>query len=169
MMDRRELQIARAVLPPAPPRYDSRSEYSLAQIFERHIPHWHPVMGETVQIPILDKRIDFLIQNTLVEFHPILINRELKDNDANFLFRQLYKRSNRFEREQLTEMMYKELSAQYSLRRWQLIQHSEHRGKQFVVCRNEQEVYKSIIKRFSPKPPSFEDYRKEFVLGLAQA
>ena len=126
-------------------------------------------MGETVQIPIKDKRIDFLINDTLLEFHPITLNREMKCSESNALFRQMYKRSSRFEREQLVDILVGELAAQYSLRRWQLIQDSHHKGKQFVVCKNEYEVYKKIIKRFSPNPPSQEQFRKEFILGLAQA
>lgn len=169
MMERRELQLANACLPPVPLRFDSRSEYSLAQIFERYIPGWRAVMGETFQIPIRDKRIDFLINDTLIEFHPIQINRELKSSNANALFRQMYKRSNRFEREQLVDLLVEELGAQYSLRRWQLVQHSEHRGKQFIVCKNEYEVYKNVIKRFAPKPPTQEQFRKEFIVGLAEA
>jgi hypothetical protein len=81
----------------------------------------------------------------------------------------MYKRSSRFEREQLVDLLVEELAAQYSLRRWQLVQHSEHRGKQFVVCKNEFEVYKNVIKRFAPKPPTQEQFRKEFIIGLAEA
>jgi len=161
--------LSSASLPALPLRYDSRSEFALCTIFERYIPGWKPVMSETFQIPILDKRIDFQIQNTLLEFHPIMINRELKSSDANALFRQIYKRAPRFEREQLVDLLTAELGAQYSARRWQLIQSSEHRGKQFVVCRNELEVYKNIIKRFVPNPPRLEQFKTEFYAATAEA
>ena len=156
-------------LPASPLRYDSRSEFALCTIFERYIPGWKPVMNETFQISIFDKRIDFQIQSTLLEFHPIMINRELKSSDANTLFRQIYKRASRFEREQLVDLLTAELGAQYSARRWQLIQSSEHRGKQFVVCKNEFEVYKNIIKRFAPNPPKLEQFKNEFYAAIARA
>jgi hypothetical protein len=154
---------------PSALKFDSRSEAALCVLFERYIPGWAPIMGVTFQIPIIDKRIDFLINNTLVEFHPIMINRELKSSNANSLFRQMYKRCDKFERGQLVDLLVDELSAQYSLRRWQLIQHSEHRGKQFVVCRNEVEIYKQVICRFSNKAPGLTQFKTEFNAEVSKA
>jgi hypothetical protein len=164
MIERRAIELSdlsKSNLPPIV-KCDSRSEYALCTLFERYIPQWKAVMGTTFQIPILDKRIDFLIADTLVEFHPILVIRELKSDDATAMFRQMYKRSNKFEKQQLTELLTLELRAQYSARRWQLIQHSEHRGKELIVCANELDVYKNIIRRFAVEPPGLKTFCKEF-------
>ena len=161
------IALNKASLPPIPLRFDSRSERALCAIFEHYIPNWKPVMGETFQVPIGgNKRIDFLINDTLVEFHPIMINRELKSSEAQILFRQMYKRSNRWERGQLVDLLVSELGAQYSHRRWQLVSMSPHAGKQFLVCKNEREVYHQVILRFSPKPPSVETFKAEFYAAL---
>lgn len=155
-------ELSKCSLPPVPLKHDSRSEFALCELFKRYIPGWMPVMGETFQIPIRDKKIDFLIQNTFVEFHPILVIRELKSDEATALFRQMYRRGNGFEKQQLAELLTIELRAQYSARRWQLIQHSEHRGKELIVCGNELEVYKNIVKRFAKEPPGLKVFCKEF-------
>jgi hypothetical protein len=155
-------ELSKCSLPPVPLRHDSRSEFALCELFKRYIPGWVPVMGNTFQVPIRDKRIDFLIGKTFVEFHPILVIRELKDSDATALFRQMYKRGNHFEKQQLAELLTLELRAQYSARRWQLIQHSEHRGKELIVCGNEVDIYKNIVNRFSKEPPGLKVFCREF-------
>lgn len=159
--DRQSPDLSQNILPPVV-KCDSLSEYALCVLFERYIPGWRAVMGSTFQIPILDKRIDFLIENTFLEFHPILVIRELKSDEATALFRQMYRRGNQFEKQQLAELLTIELRAQYSARRWQLIQHSEHRGKELIVCGNELDVYKNIVKRFAPKPPPLKQFMAEF-------
>jgi hypothetical protein len=119
-------------------------------------------MGTTFQIPISDKRIDFLIGDTFVEFHPVIITRELKSSNANAIFRQMFASGTKWERGQLVEMLVEELTAQYSLRRWQLIQHSEHRGKKLMVCGTERQVYKKVIEQFSKNPPGLKVFCREF-------
>ena len=155
--------LSKCSLPPSPIKYDSRSEYALCELFKRYIPGWTPIMGVTFQIPIIDKRIDFLIDNSLIEFHPIIITRELKSSNANSIFRQMFGRADKWERGQLVEMLVEELSAQYSHRRWQLIQHSEHRGKSLIVCGNVRQVYKRVIERFAKHPPRFKVFEKDFL------
>lgn len=166
--EQRPCDLSKATLPHVL-KFDSRSEYALCILFERYIPGWIAVTGETFQIPIVDKRIDFLINNTLLEFHPIMINRELKSSDSLNLFRQMYARANKFEKAQLIKLLSSELTAQYSLRRWQLIQHSEHRGKQFIMCGNEREVYQSVMCRFVERPPSWKQFKQEFSIEISRA
>ena len=161
------IALDKANLPPVPLRFDSRSEKSLCFLFERYIPGWKPVMGETFQVPIgANKRIDFLIGSTLIEFHPIMINRELKSSEAQTLFRQMFKRSNRWERGKLVDMLVSELGAQYSHRRWQLVSMSPHADKRFIVCKNEKEVYDKVILQFCPKPPTVATFKAEFYGAL---
>jgi hypothetical protein len=125
-------------------------------------------MGETMQIPIGNKTIDFSVCGDLVEYHPISINRELKSSRANQIFRRLYRKASQWEREQLCELLTEELSAQYEHRRGQLVQLSEHAGKHLYVCTSPWEVYRDIVRRLCPKPPSYTDFKSQFYKLLKQ-
>lgn len=150
-------------LPPRPIRYASRSEEALSRLFEKYIPGWQCREGVTFQIPIGNKTIDFEVGGDLVEYHPIMINRELKSSRANSLFRSMYKRLNRFEREQLTELLTNELAAQYEHRRGQIVALSDqHRGKDLIVCTGLWDVYRDVIRRHAPEPPQFHKFKSEF-------
>ena len=150
-------------IPDKPIRYASRSEEALARLFEKYIPGWQCREGVTFQIPIGNKTIDFEVGGDLVEYHPIMINRELKSSRANSLFRSMYKRLSRFEREQLVELLTNELGAQYEHRRGQIVALSEqHRGKDLIVCVTLWDVYRDVIRRHSPEPPPFQKFKSEF-------
>lgn len=120
-------------------------------------------MGETCQISIGHKRIDFRIDDTLIEFHPIFIKRELKSWKASEIFSRLYRQLRGHQKELLIEMLTDELAAQYSHRRKQLISTCpELRHCDLVFCANKWEIYKHVIKRFSNNPPKWEAFKQHW-------
>jgi hypothetical protein len=56
-------------------KFDSASEYACACLLEKYT-KWEAHPGATLQIPIGRCSYDFLIGNTLVEYHPISLRRE---------------------------------------------------------------------------------------------
>ena len=160
------VELSKCFLPPAPlpfVRYDSRSEFALAELFKKYIPGWLPVMNDTIQISIgFNRTVDFRIENTLLEYHPIMINREMKSSHANQIFRQAFARSNKWERSQLVEMLVEELGAQYAHRRAQLVAASPHAGKHLIVCGGPEEVHRSILQQFGKGIPNLSQFKTEF-------
>jgi hypothetical protein len=148
--------------PARPTRYHSRSEDALAFLFEKYIPNWKPIIGKTCQIPIGLKTIDFQINDELLEYHPILINRELKSSKANQIFRAMYARATKWERSQLCELLTHELAAQYERARQEIINNSEYKGKTLIVCCSVFDVYRDIIIRYAKDPPTFTNFKAEF-------
>lgn len=144
-----------------PPRYGSNPERVCAEAFEKWIPGWRPINGETVQVSIgAGKRIDFLIHDTFVEFHPIYIIRELKSSRANTDFKHLYRKLPHWGRDKLVDLLTEELEAQYAHRRQQLISISHHADKHLLVVKNPWEVWRSVIKQYGDPAPKWDEFRR---------
>lgn len=117
-------------------------------------------MGVTCQIAIGNKRIDFAVEDCLVEFHPIFIKRDLKSWQASEKFSKLYYRLKGHEREVLVDMLTSELEAQYHHRRKQLVEsNATYRTHELITCFNNYDVYKHCIKRFGRGAPKWQDFR----------
>lgn len=130
-------------------RYDSLSEARVAHCLEKFIPHWKPIEGETFQIPIGRSKIDFRVHELFIEYHPIIISRELKSSRAREIHNRLCKRLHGYQKSSLVELLEHELGAQYWTRRNGLIQaHPNYAGCELVVVSSPMEFYKDVIKRF---------------------
>lgn len=147
--------------PERPLKFDSRSEAIIATLFERFIPNWKAQADITCQIQIGTKRIDFAVENCLIEFHPIFIKRDLKSWQASEKFSKLYRKLHGHDRDVLCEMLTEELEAQYHHRRRQLIESSAtYKDKELITCFNNWDVYKHVLKRFSPNPPKWDKFKE---------
>jgi len=120
-------------------------------------------MGDTIQIPIGKKSVDFLIGDCFIEYHPITIKHDLKSWRASEIFSRMYRELKGHKRDTFVEMLTEELGAQYFHRRRQLIDSSpEFKGHDLLLCCNSFDVYKMAIKRFSDTPPRWATFRAEW-------
>lgn len=150
-------------LPPRELRFGSRSEASLAQLFERYIPDWKAEMGKTCQIPIGPYTIDFLVDGALVEYHPILLSREMRSAWAKRELRSVLNSSPKWARDAIISCVAEELGEQYAYRRWQLVRQSEWAGTPLFVCHDPRQVWEQLI---GPARCTLKDFCDDFYRGL---
>lgn len=131
-------------------KFDSLAEARVAHCLELYVPYWKPIPGETIQIPIGKKRIDFRVNETFLEFHPVIISRELKSDGARRMYERISKQFSPTQKNAINYLLQSELESQYWIRRNTLIQsHPNYAGCDLVVAASPMQVYKGIVQRYA--------------------
>ncbi len=150
--------------------YDSYFEAACASLLEKYIPGFAVVRGETYQITHgINKKIDFYVAGTFVEFNPIILSKtegslgafeteeefldyKRKLSGLNLKLRKAYKR----EIKNLLKQRY------YQKRRTSLNKNLDFIEKELIVVIDVGELYNDVMQRFGTRLPSQEDFTKEF-------
>lgn len=122
--------------------FDSRSEYACAVLLEKYLPGWEAQTRSTFQIPIQNKRIDFRVYDTFVEFHPLKIGHKRRSP----LFQEI---------EAHAKTLY------YNKRR-DLLDQNGYTNYPLIVAYNEKEFYVKVIKEFGSQYPKESVFLNEF-------
>ncbi|NDC95976.1 hypothetical protein EB077_11775 [bacterium] len=122
-------------IPDRPLKFDSRSEYAIGVLLERF--------------------------GSFLEFHPIVLQRELRGTDTFRQFAQLINQLPRSQSEQLKQALHDELLAQYTHARKSAIVQT-YGNYPLIVCETPQQVYKKVIQVHSKRPPTIDKFVKEF-------
>lgn len=108
---------------PAVPRetlaYESCSEYACGKLLERYL-DWRGHTGVTFQVPVGRCRVDFRVDDHLIEYHPISLGRELL-TDAGSRIRSATRRLPKEFKAEIMSALSDELAAQYQKRRSQIV------------------------------------------------
>lgn len=133
--------------------YGSRSEATCAWLLERYVPGWRPIVGETVQIGIGTKRIDFRVNGAFIEYHPIAHEREFACSSAWRDTKRIMLQLRPHGRRELMHALSQELRAQYYKRRRLLIDSSHFRDLELILACDITEFYRAVLKRFAHDLP----------------
>ena len=140
-------------LPPVPAEfltYQSFSEYACSKLLERYT-DWKGIQGITFQIPVGRTNFDFLIGNTLVEYHPITLKREFKSDGLSAILSAMHTLP-REEKLKLLGGITTELQAQYDKRRKQVASAHPTYGTCDVVCVfSELDFIGKVLTRFNTR------------------
>lgn len=154
------------LVPPAMPveqlKFQSLSEFACVSLLEKYTP-WKAVQRFTFQVDIGRTSFDFLIFNTLVEYHPISLRREMQSNALSKIMSAVH-RLNRGLKVQVLDGLREELESQYVRRRRQVASAHPVYKELEVVCAFSPESFISlVIKRFANRPlPKDETLVAEF-------
>jgi hypothetical protein len=149
-------------IPDRPLKFDSRSEYAIGVLLEKYLQGFELKTGVTFQVNIGGKRhCDFLVYGSFLEFHPIVLQRELRGTDTFKQFAQLINKLPRSQSEQLKQALHDELLAQYTHARKSAIVQT-YGDYPLIVCETPQQVYRKVIQVQSKRPPTIEQFVKEF-------
>ena len=143
-------------------QFESASEFACAALLERYT-DWRAVQGVTMQVPIGRCNFDFLIGDTLLEFHPISLRREfLTDGLSKILSASRTLSKN--EKLKLLDALVEEFKAQYKKRRGQVAAvDGTYRSCELLCVFTHDEFIEQVLKRFATKSlPSTSDLCKEF-------
>lgn len=152
-------------LPPIPAehlKYESLSEYACSKMLERYT-DWKAIKGITFQIPIGKCSFDFLVGNTLVEYHPISLRREFTTGALREILCAMHN-TTAPNRKWILRSLATELGGQYEKRRRQVAGASDKYSSCEVVCVFSQEEWcQKILQRFASRQlPPIERLKAEF-------
>jgi len=144
--------------------FSSKSEAICGILLEKYVPGFKLVVGETFQIPVGPKKIDFKLNNSFVEFHPIQLRHEFTSQEAYRRFQEALGRLDCWERDGLGKLMRQEFADQYAKGRRNILNCFEHtKSCDLIVCTNEREFIERVIRRFGGKnTPSVQKLLDEF-------
>lgn len=138
-------------LPPVPAEfltYQSFSEYACSKLLEKYT-NWKGIQGITFQIAVGRTNFDFLVGNTLVEYHPISIKREFKSDGLSLILSAMHTLG-REDKLKLLAGISAELQAQYDKRRKQVASAHPTYGTCDVICAfNEIDFIEKVLFRFA--------------------
>lgn len=156
-------------------RFHSRSEAACAALMERFVPGYRAIEGTTYEVPVGANKyghmrtIDFLVGDTLVEFHPVRIwrsGRHFGDFQSREDWREFlndYRRCPRHERSEFKAETMRMLEENYTERRRRAIyENPDFLGKELIVATSPTDFYTKVICRFAPEAPSLDEFLSLF-------
>jgi len=129
--------------------YQSYAEYKISIYLQRHVSGWRPITGKTIQIDISNRKtVDFRVRDTLVEFHPVVVNRELRSTFAMVKLAELGQSLDKSQKALLKDALEAELFSQYEKKRRLALEACrirEIKDCRLVVCKDEMEFYRLVL------------------------
>ena len=150
--------------------FDSYEEAACALLLERYVPGFKLDEGKTVQVRIAPHRFDFLVNATIIEYHPTLLFRT-KTGLGSFESHADYAQFNRVkmslpleQRKLFIEETRLLLAQAYAQSRKALLEASlEHKSTPLIVAESPAEFYWLVLRRFGGDDvPPLESFLREF-------
>lgn len=139
------------IMPPVPTEhliFHSLSEFACAKMLEKYA-RWEAIQGATFQIKIGNTSFDFLIGNTLVEYHPISLKHEFSKDNLSEILSAMHKMK-KSNRDKIFAALKNEFATQYTKRRRQVAAASVNHANLNVLCVfSPEEFIQKVIFRFS--------------------
>lgn len=130
--------------------FASKSEAACAILLEKYCSWFKAIPGQTFQIEIGDKQIDFKLGNWFVEYHPIAIDRDFINFEALQEIRGALRSAPKPVKLQVYRAIEGELEYQYFKQRKNLIDGSEqYRGHGLIVCVSEMAFVQKVLRKFA--------------------
>lgn len=129
--------------------YASASEQKCGEALQKYIRGWKPMHGVTIQVDIGNHRsVDFRVGNTLIEFHPICLWREMESITATDKMINVYKTLDEDQKVIFRDAMTDELKQQYRKKRKMALEacrDKKLRDCRLVFCFNEVDFYGRVL------------------------
>lgn len=131
-------------------KFQSLSEYACAKLLEKYT-DWQGINGVTFQVPIGRTYFDFMVANTLIEYHPISIRREFAGDSLGDILSAIHSLP-KGKRTQLLSGVADELAAQYDKRRKQVASaHPVYKNADVICAFSAEDFVHKVIYRFANK------------------
>ena len=138
-------------------KFDSKSEIICVKLMEAFVPKWELKVGETYSVHIgHGKYCDFRINDTLIEYHPIVLPRELSKASYKMLshaFRGMAKGS----KEKIQRALKHHCREEYLRKRKFSVRVNHDTDIQecdLILCDSPSEFYDLVLKEFGKNLPS---------------
>jgi len=112
--------------------FSSLDEYACVMMLEKYS-DWKAVMGKTYEVSIGVCKFDFLVNNSLIEYHGINLHSQLK-TDFMKTTRSSLRKLPRADKIKVLSALSKELQQQYKIQRRRVAKASEEYSHCDVIC-----------------------------------
>jgi len=134
-------------------QFASYSEAACALANERLIPNWQCISGQTFQVPLLNRSTaDFRIKDTIVEYHPIILEHEFTNRGQGRRFLQIQDRLRPHDLQCFNSTLVEEFSIRYYSKRRHLMDNSsneEIRKCSLIVAQTFEDYARDVLVKFS--------------------
>lgn len=143
-------------------KFQSLSEYACARMLEKYT-DWRAVQGVTYQVQVGKAYFDFIVSNSLIEYHPISLRREFLTNNLSPILSAMHKLRSQ-DKAKVIKALSAELAAQYEKRRKQTASaHPSYKDCDVVCAFSQEDFVSKVIYRFSnQRCPPQQDLLAEF-------
>lgn len=132
--------------------FSSKSEAACGIMLEKYVPNFKLVPGETFQIPIGSKKIDFQLDGVFIEFHPIQLRHEFASKKAYEQFKVALGRLEDWQRSELQEILSEEFQMQYKKGRVNILNcFEETKNAEVIVCYSGSDFVDNVLMRFGSR------------------
>lgn len=149
-----------------PLKFASVAERTCSFMLETFVKDWRAIQGATFQVCINGRSCaDFRIADCLIEFHPIILQRELSSSASYYKYQKILHQLPKWARQDLCVMLKSEFEQVYINSRRFLIASSpseDIRRCELIVCTTQEEFYSKVIKRFVGVPPKPKLFKRTF-------
>lgn len=132
--------------------FSSRSEAACAILLEKYCSNYRAIQGVTCQVEIGGKQLDFRIGDCFVEYHPVMLDRSFISIDALHSLRKALRNVPKDTKFEVYRAVEKELEYQYFKQRRNLLDGSQYRNCELIVCTSEMAFISKVIMRFADRP-----------------
>lgn len=132
--------------------FSSKSEAACGIMLEKYVHDFRLVPGETFQIPVGSKKIDFQLEGVFVEFHPIQLRHEFASKKAYDQFKVAIGRLEDWQKSELQEILSQEFQMQYKKGRVNILGcFEETKNSEVIVCYNGSDFVDNVLMRFGSR------------------
>lgn len=158
---RQELRLP--AIPQTPIRFASRSEHACGMMLEKYVPNFELKNGSTFQVGVgYSKTIDFYVNGTFVEYHPINLAHEFDNRTALRKFFEAMRHVKSHAKDTIINAIKDELAEKYYRRRKFLVTMAAGKDTELIVSGNPQDFYRDVLKRFGVNVPKEREALIEF-------
>ncbi len=141
-------------IPETPITFASKSEYACGMLLERYVRGFQLKNGETFQVGVgHNKIIDFYVNHTFVEYHPINLRFEFDSPIALRKLMEGIKRCDNHQKRLIIEAIKDELAEKYYRRRKFLVTMAAGKDAELVCAFDPEQFCKQVIRRFGENVP----------------
>lgn len=151
-LDKQEVTQTRRTCPLETLSFSSKSEAACGIMLEKYVPDFKLVPGETFQIPVGSKKIDFQLEGVFVEFHPIQLRHEFASKKAYDQFKVAIGRLEDWQKSELQEILSEEFQMQYKKGRVNILGcFEETKNSEVIICYNGSDFVDNVLMRFGSR------------------
>jgi hypothetical protein len=146
-------------------RFDSKSEFACAMLLEKYVKDWRCKPNQTFQIPVdRNRKIDFRVGDTFLEYHPIVLQREFINAIAHHEFIHALKEIPNSKARVILDAITKEYESQYCRKRRYAVIYSpfeELSNLKMICCFSEKEFF-AVLRKLGNKVPNDTELFKQW-------
>jgi len=150
--------------------FGSKEEYVCACLLEAYVPGFKLIPGETFQVRVGTKRLDFKVGRFFIEYHPPRLDHEFTSREHYLELQGVLACMPKWAADEISNLLRREFAGQYAKRRRDLLNcFPETAAAELIVCRDYEEFCRKVLPRVGENLPPARKLIAEFEARLREA